>query len=90
MVLEKIYRVLRLLKFPREAWMTPVRLFSDKSRSLRELSIPNSQGMELESWFSKKDRRVRLLKFPREAGMALMRLFSAKSMELKEINIPNS
>ena len=57
--------------FLREAGMVPVRLFVDNPRTVRELSIPNSWGMEPESWFLPRYRVVRLLKFPREVQMYL-------------------
>ena len=79
-----------LVKFPREVGMVPVRQFIDNTRPVRELSIPNSWGMEPESWLSLRYRMVRLLKFPREVGMVPVRLFVDNERSVREFSTPNS
>lgn len=55
--------------------MIPIRLFDDKSSSNRQLSIPSSRGMELESPLSNKFRFLRNFSIPNSLGIDPESLF---------------
>ena len=70
--------------------MEPVRLFIDKSSSLRDFSIPISWGIVPESPLLLSKRVDKFPKLPIEAGIEPVRLFLNKASSLRELNIPIS
>uniref|UniRef100_A0A6N2LJ89 Uncharacterized protein n=1 Tax=Salix viminalis TaxID=40686 RepID=A0A6N2LJ89_SALVM len=59
----------RLVKFPIDEGIPPVKTLLDKSSLLRDSSNPISFGMKPESLLPRRKRMDRFLKFPMEAGI---------------------
>ena len=83
-------KVAKFLKFPIGGRIGPMRLLSDKLRTLRDLNNPIFWGIELESSFSKRCKVSKFLKFPIGGGIRPMRLLVDKSRTLKDLNNPIS
>ena len=68
----------------------PMRLLVDKWRSLRDLNNPISWGIEPDSLFVLRYKKVKFLKFPMDGGIGPVRLLNAKSRLLSDVNNPIS